>query len=172
MIKYTKAFVAMHWIHGLLIGFILIAAKAKMEHLPETAGDLSQYKGHIILGLIATLLTVIRIFMARKQPELPPLNMSKFRQNLATWIHRLIYVALLATGITGIATAKSANLGSVVLFGADPSVYAGSEGIVKTLASAHEASTNILIVLILLHIVGVVAYQIQGKGNIIKRMWF
>ena len=172
MIKYTKAFVVMHWLHGLLIGFILIVAKAKMEHLPEISGDLSQYKGHIILGAIATVLTIVRILMARKQPELPPLNMSKIRQNLATWIHRLIYVALLATGITGVATAKSANLGSVVLFVAIPSEYTGSESIVKTLASAHEASTTILIVLIFLHIAGVIAYQIQGKGNIIKRMWF
>jgi len=172
MIKYTKAFVAMHWLHGLLIGFILIVAKAKMEHLPDTSGDLSQYKGHIILGVVATLLTIIRIFMARKQPELPPLNMSQLRQNLSKWVHRLIYLALLATGVTGVATAKSANLGSIVLFGADPSQYAGSKDIVKTLASAHEISSTILIILILLHIVGVIAYQIQGKGNIIKRIWF
>ena len=172
MVKYTKSFVAMHWIHGLLIGFILIVANIKMEHLPDVAGDLSQYKGHIILGLVATLLTILRIFMARKQPELPPLNMSKIRQSVASLIHKLIYVALLATGVTGVATAKSANLGSIVLFGADLSQYAGSKDIVKTLASAHEISSTILIILILLHIVGVIAYQIQGKGNIIKRIWF
>jgi len=172
MATYTKSFVAMHWIHGLLIGFILVAAKANMEHLPEAGGDLSQYKGHIILGLVASVLTLVRIYMATKQPEQPPLNMSQARQKLATWIHRLIYVALLATGITGVATAKSANLGDVVLFGADPSVYTGASSITKTLAEAHEASTTALIILIALHIIGVIAYQAQGKGDIIKRMWF
>jgi len=171
MSTYTKSFVAMHWMHGLLISFVLVVAKINMEHLPEVGGDLSQYKGHIILGLLATILTLVRIYLAIKQPEQPTLNMSQARQKIATLIHRLIYVALLATGITGVATAKSANLGDVVLFGADSLVYTGASSITRALAEAHEASTTALIILIALHIFGVIAYQVQGKGNILKRMW-
>jgi len=171
MKKYTNSFVAMHWIHAVLITFVLVGATLSLPDLPQDGSKLAPFKGHMIFGLVLTLLTFIRIYMAKKQPQLPALKMSAFRENIVFWNHRLIYLFLVLSGLSGAATAKSANVGQVVIFGNDPSVYTGPGGITETLATIHGASTTILIGLIVMHIVGVIAYALKGNP-IMKRMWF
>jgi len=171
MEKHTKGFVAIHWVHGAILIFILAGATLTLPHLPEKAAELAPFKGHMILGFVATLLTFIRIYMARKQPELPSLDMGSFRESMVTWNHRLIYVMLVVVGLSGMATAKSANVGQVLIFGKDPSVYTGPGGITETLASVHSVSTTLLMILVAMHVAGVLSYIFQTKTNILKRMW-
>jgi len=127
--KYTNAFSAIHWIHAAILIFILIGALLNLPELPDKGGDLSPFKGHMILGFLATLIVIVRLIMLKKQPELKPLKMDTFRENIVHWNHRLIYIFILLTGISGMATAKSANLGQVLIFGENPSVYTGPDGI-------------------------------------------
>jgi cytochrome b561 len=172
MEKYTKGFAALHWIHAVVLIFILTAATLTLPDLPEKASELAPFKGHMIFGFVATLLTFIRIYMLRKQPELPALNMGSFRESMVTWNHRLIYVMLVVVGVSGMATAKSANVGQVLIFGKDPSVYTGPGGITETLGSVHSVSTTLLMILIAMHVVGVLSYMLKSKSNILKRVWF
>jgi len=127
--KYTNAFSVIHWIHAVILIFILIGALLNLPELPDKGEDLSPFKGHMILGFLATLIVIVRLIMLKKQPELKPLKMDTFRENIVHWNHRLIYIFILLTGISGMATAKSANLGQVLIFGENPSVYTGPDGI-------------------------------------------
>jgi len=170
--KYTNAFSAIHWIHAAILIFILIGATLNLPDLPAKGGDLSPFKGHMILGFVATLIVVIRLLMLWKQPKLEPLNMGAFRETIVRWNHRLIYLFILLTGISGMITANSASLGQVVIFGSDPSVYAGPEGITATLGSVHTASAYILMALIAMHVAGTILYMIKTKENILGRVGF
>ncbi len=170
--KYTKGFALIHWIHGAMIALILIMATFTLPDLPKTASELEPFQGHMILGFIVTLITLLRIYMKSKQPELVALDMDSFRENVVKWNHRFIYLMLIASGITGMATAKSANLDQVLIFGKDASVYTGPGGITETLASLHGASTTLLMILIAMHVAGVVSYILKTKTNILKRVWF
>ena len=170
--KYTNAFSAIHWIHAVILIFVLIGATLTLPDLPAKGGDLSPFKGHMILGFVATAITLIRIFMLRKQPELEPLDMGAFRETIVLWNHRLIYLFLVIVGLSGMATAKSTNLGQVLIFGKEPSVYGGPEGITATLGSVHSASTYILMALIVMHIAGTLLYMVKSKENILGRVGF
>jgi len=170
--KYTNAFSAIHWIHAAILIFILIGATLGLPDLPAKGGDLSPFKGHMILGFVATLIVVIRLLMLWKQPKLEPLNMGAFRETIVRWNHRLIYLFILLTGISGMITANSASLGQVVIFGNDPSVYTGPEGITATLGSVHTASAYILMALIAMHVAGTILYMIKSKENILGRVGF
>ncbi len=170
MEKYTKSFVALHWIHAALLAFLLIGASLKMPDLPKTGGDLSAFKMHMIIGAIATLLLAIRWIMLRSQPHFTLYESSK--QKLVDWSHRLIYLFILIVGLSGVGMAKVSNLGSVAIFGADPSTYAGPTSTVNIFAQIHSVSTTILMILIAMHVAGVVLYTIQTKTQIIQRMWF
>ncbi len=170
--KYTNTFSAIHWIHAAILIFILLGATLNLPDLPAKGGDLSPFKGHMILGFIATVITLIRLFMLWKQPTLEPLDMGAFRETIVRWNHRLIYLFLILTGASGLATAKSTNLGEVVIFGNDPSVYNGSDGITATLGTVHSASAYILMALIAMHIAGTILYMIKSKENILGRVGF
>jgi len=170
--KYTNAYSAIHWIHAAILLFILIGATLNLPDLPAKGGDLSPFKGHMILGIVASILTVIRLLMLWKQPKLEPLNMGAFRETLVRWNHRLIYLFLILTGASGLATANSTNLGEVVIFGNDPSVYNGPDGITATLGSVHSVSAYILMALIAMHVAGTILYMVKSKENILGRVGF
>jgi cytochrome b561 len=114
--------------------------------------------------------TFVRIYLVRNQPELAPLEMGSLRQKIVTWNHRLVYVLLLIVGFSGMATTKSAHIGQVLIFGKDPSVYTGPDGITATLASIHSYAAYGLIALILMHITGTVAYALKTKENVFARV--
>jgi len=170
--KYTNAFSAIHWIHAAILIFILIGALLNLPELPDKGGDLSPFKGHMILGFLATLIVIVRLIMLKKQPELEPLKMDTFRENIVRWNHRLIYLFILLTGISGMVTAKSANLGQVLIFGENPSVYTGPDGITALFSTIHTISAYTLGILIVMHIIGTVLYIMKTKENILKRVGF
>ncbi len=170
MQKYTKDFILIHWIHALILAFLLIGATLKLPDLPKVSGDLAPFKMHIIIGIIAILLLVFRLILLKKQPYIKLYNGAK--QVLVDINHRLIYLIIFIVGISGVATAKLSNLGSIVLFGADASNYLGETSLVKVFANIHSISTTVLMALIAMHIVGVILYTIKTKDKVIKRMWF
>ena len=170
--NYTKIFSAIHWIHAAILIFILIAATINLPDLPAKGEDLSPFKGHIIFGLVATVFTIIRLLVLLKQPKLEPLNMDAFRETIVRWNHRFIYIFLLLTGLSGIATAKSTNLGDAIVFANDPMAYGGPDGITDILATIHSFSSYTLAALVAMHIAGTILYIIKSKENILKRVGF
>ncbi len=170
--KYANSFAAMHWIHAIILIFILIGAIVNLPELPPKGGDLTPFKGHMILGAVATLFTIVRLILLLKQPNLEPLNISPLRESIIRWNHRFIYLFLLVTGISGIATVKSANIDKVVIFGKDISLYSGNDGIVSTFAAIHSFSAYTLLALIVMHIAGTLLYMLKTKENILLRVGF
>jgi cytochrome b561 len=168
--KYTPLFSAVHWIHAIMITLIIGGALLTLPALPTNGIDLAPFRAHMIFGFVVTLVTFARIYLVRKQPELEPLKISALRQAIVTWNHRLIYVFLVVVGLSGMATTKSAHIGQVLIFGKDPSVYTGPDGITATLASIHSYAAYGLIALILMHITGTVAYALKTKENVFARV--
>ncbi len=170
--KYTNTFSAIHWIHAVIIIMLLVGATLNLPELPNRGADLTPFKGHMILGFFSTILTVIRLILLKKQSKLEPLNMDLFRKSVVAWNHRFIYLFLLLTGVSGMVIAKSTNLGSVVIFGDNPEIYSGSEGIASIFATVHSVSAYILMALVIMHIVGTILYMIKTKENILSRVGF
>ena len=172
MQKYTKGFAAVHWIHAILITLVLLGGMLNLPDLPKTGEELAPFKMHMIMGFLVFVVLIVRLVMVKKQPTLKPLEMSKVKEKLVDLNHKLLYIFIALTTISGMVTAKSANVGQVLIFGKDPSVYTGPGGITATLAQIHSISAYILLGLVVMHIVGVIIYIAQGHKDVIKRVWF
>jgi len=170
--KYTNLFSAIHWIHAAMIAAVLLGALLALPALPEIGGDLSPFKNHMIMGFAVTVVTFLRLYLVRKQPELEPLKVDAFRQAVVTWNHRLIYLMLVVVGLSGMATAQISNIGQVLFFGADVSAYAGPGGLVATLGAVHTYGAWILGALIVMHVAGTISYIIKTGDNVLKRVGF
>jgi len=171
MERYSNKFVAIHWIHGLLLGFILIGAKLNIPKLTNTPQNLESYKMHMVMGLIAFALLIVRLILLRREPKLK-IYKDNFKQALVDWNHRLIYLFIFLSAISGMAIAKVSNLGEILFLKANPNSFSGLTPLVKNFATMHSIFTTILMALIAMHVIGVVVYIIKTKENIIKKMWF
>ena len=102
---------------------------------------------HIVTGLAALGFTILQLIWhyAAKSPDPLP-DLSAFRKAAIHWNHILIMFTALAGGVTGVILWQLDNL----------------EGL-------HDLSSNVLIVLFLMHVAGVLFYQFT-KGNTLARM--
>ncbi len=170
MQKYSKKFALLHWIHAILIALVLIGGLVNLPNLPQNGTELAPFKMHMIMGFLVFILLLVRFFMVKKELKLEPIYNDK-KEILVNLNHKLIYIFIALSAISGAATAKSANIGQVLIFGKEPSVYSGPGGITAILGQIHTISAYTLLALIIMHIVGVVSYAIAKDRNIIKRVW-
>lgn len=168
--KYNISAILLHWIIGLLLIFILISGTFILSEIPNTIEKISNFRVHMILGMVITILSVIRIINIIKSKKTDDLQMSKFRLKLLKINHILIYIVVLAIGFSGILLAKSAGLGDIVFFGLNNELYESFKD--YSVGKIHSFLTKVLVFLIVTHILGVLLYSIKNKINITKRMWF
>ncbi len=171
MQKYTKSFALIHWIHAILIALVLVGGLVNLPDLPKSGSELEPFKMHMIMGAIVFVVLIIRVILLKKQPELEPLNVNQTREFFIKLNHRLIYIFIALSAISGAVTAKSANIEQVVIFGKEPSLYSGAEGLTPIFAQIHTFSAYILLALIVMHILGVISYIAKGNKDILKRVW-
>lgn len=168
--KYNNSAVLLHWVSGVLILFVLATGTFVLSEIPNTMEKINSFRVHMILGIVITVLTVIRITVIVKSKKLEPLKVSDFRQKLITFNHIAIYVVLLLVGLSGILLARGSGLGEIVFFGSDAQLYESFKD--YGVGIAHGFLTKVLLFLIVMHIVGVFSYKIKTNESILKRMWF
>jgi cytochrome b561 len=172
MEKYSKCMVRIHWIHGALISFVLLSGGLILSNMPDNADKIGSLKGHIIMGLLITIITLVRIVKVRKHPEMKPLSVGEGREKIIKWNHRLIYIMLLIVGISGMVAAKTSGVGDIVFLGKQAELYADATSFSKLAGGVHAVATKLLMALIVMHVAGIVSYALKTKENILKRMWF
>lgn len=168
--KYNNSAVFLHWIIGFLLLFLLMTGTFILSEIPNTLEKIGNFRIHMILGIVVTILSVIRIVNIIKSKKPEDLQMSKLRLKLMKINHILIYIVVIAIGVSGILLAKTSSLGEIVFFGANHELYDSFKDF--TVGKIHGFLTKVLIFLIITHILGVVSYSIKNKINITKRMWF
>ncbi|RXK03341.1 cytochrome b [Halarcobacter bivalviorum] len=168
--KYNNSAVFLHWIIGFLLIFLLITGTFVLSEIPNTLEKIGNFRIHMILGILISILSVIRIVNIIKSKKPEDLQMSKLRLKLMKINHVLIYVVVIAIGVSGILLAKSTGLGDIVFFGSNNEIYESFKD--YSFGKIHGFLTKVLLFLIATHILGVVSYSIKNKINITKRMWF
>jgi len=172
MEKYSKCLVRIHWIHGALITFVLLTGGLILSEMPNNAEKIGSLKVHMLLGLLITLITFVRIYKVGKHPKMKPLSVSALRQKIVTWNHRLIYVMLVVVGLSGVIAAKASGLGDIVFFGKEAVLYADKTALSELAGAVHAVATKLLMALIVMHVAGIISYMRKTKENVLKRMWF
>lgn len=157
-----------HWASALLILGMLGMGLA-MTRIGEGGAQEALYNAHVGMGLGTLSLTAVRlVVLAVHRWPSPPPGLSRVNERAFTGTHILLYVlliALLASGIGMLALSGMALVpGSIV--------PADIENVPPRMA--HDVLSKVFIVLLLVHVVGVVRYQL-GKGDTLWRMgvpWF
>ncbi|MBP9566123.1 MAG: cytochrome b/b6 domain-containing protein [Sulfurospirillum sp.] len=170
MTRYTSRSIILHWLSGGLLIFLLVTGTFVLSNMPNTVEKLGSLKMHMILGIIATLLSLIRIWVIVRAPKMEDLSMSPFRAMMMKANHIAIYGVIIAIGVSGFVLAQSASLGQILFFGLEKELYGSFKDF--SVGIVHGFLTKVLLFLIVMHVAGVISYAIKTKNNIVKRMWF
>lgn len=166
--KYSKGTIAIHWISAILI-LILFPLGKYMSGIP-TADKMTWIQVHVLLGLLIFLLTILRSILFFT--SLRPVHLdtgSKFNDLLAIGIQRSFYILLLLIGISGISTLIFGGyLDAFMSSTISPELILPHEDILPL--KAHNLLSGLMILLIGMHIVGVIRFNIKHKTNVIKRI--
>ncbi|MDY0321273.1 MAG: cytochrome b/b6 domain-containing protein [Arcobacteraceae bacterium] len=168
--KYQTSAVLLHWIIGAILSVMLVTGTFILSNMPNTIDKIDNFTMHMILGIVVTILSIIRVINIYKSKQPLELPMSKTRAKMMKLNHIAIYAVVILVGISGIIFSQSVSLGDIVFFGKEIELYQSFKD--YTFGVIHGFLTKVLIFLIVTHVIGVLSYSIKNKVNIVKRMWF
>ncbi|MDP3494947.1 MAG: cytochrome b/b6 domain-containing protein [Hyphomonadaceae bacterium] len=178
--RYTAVAIALHWAIALLI-IGMIAVGWIMEAMPGGPGSpkTAIIQIHKSVGITILLLTIARIIWRIMNPPPAEPPMPKLQSLLASSVHILLYVLMLAMPLTGWIMA-SAEIGlhdtryfwTVEMYVPGiPGLPAETrEGIAEGFEQVHSNLAWVIIGLLVLHVAGAVKHQFIDKDGLLARM--
>ncbi len=172
MTKYHPVIIALHWLLALAIIFMLLAGSLVLSETPNSDPEkLNGLAIHMGLGIGILLLTLIRLAVRLRTGAPEPLEGSTPKQEkIASITHVLLYLGVIAMGVSGVAIALSADLGNIVFFGSGQPLPKDFEDFLPF--EVHEIVSSALIGLVALHVAAAVFHQHFIKDGIMSRMSF
>ncbi|OIQ99110.1 hypothetical protein GALL_188470 [mine drainage metagenome] len=190
--RYTKTAVILHWLIAIFI-FFMFALGWYMSDLPKEAPkqmaydlfDLGIYTWHLatevsprtfyfnlhkslgvtILALIA--LRVIWRFMHK--PPAPLASYKAWEKKLATGMHHLLYLLMVALPASGVIMATYSKYG-IKWFGISVIKGLGNNPLREVFVEVHEVVGILLLVVVAVHVAGALKHKIIDKDETLKRM--
>ena len=166
--KYPKSLIIIHWLTVVLF-VIIFYIGITMEEYEFNEANINRYRPHAILGMIVSFLTIIRLFIKKKNKNnLPPdiTYYSPMHEKFVKLVLSLMYPLLIITPIIGFVMIYQTGAFAYDLGGSFPEHAEFNE----TLEKLHKTMVFILAGLIGLHVAGVVLYKIKNGENLMKRM--
>jgi len=166
--KYPKSLIFIHWLTFFLL-IIIFYVGTTFEDYEFNEANMNRYRLHAILGVSVMFLTLIRIYVRRKNlSKLPPhiTYYSKMHQNLVIIVQYLLYILLIFTPMVGFVMVYQTGALTYDLGGSFPT---GVE-FDHNLAELHELAVFSLLALVIVHVAGVIMYKFKTGDNLIERM--
>lgn len=166
---YVPAARVLHWLVAVLvlvvwpIGYVIGFVKDDVK--------LNFYMVHESLGFIVIWLMLARLFVRLLNPPPPPLDESGPRRILASTVHTLLYVALLAQPVLGFLATNAFGF-PLEWFWLVPiwSPIGKSDDLAPLLGAAHYYVGWAILVLFALHIAGVLYHRLVRRDETLQRM--
>lgn len=190
--RYTKTAIILHWLIALGV-FVMFALGWYMSELPKDAAkqnafdlfDLGIYTWnlaeavsprtfyfnlHKSIGVTLLALVAFRVFW--RIIHRPPTMLSSYKvweKKLATGVHHLLYLLMVAMPLSGLIMAINSKYG-VVWFGIDLISGLDNKDLRELFKEVHEIIALILVVVVILHIIGALKHKFIDKDDTMKRM--
>ena len=167
--RYTSVAVALHWIiAALLIGNIVLGFAHESFGKAATPWMMFFHKS---IGMSVIALTLARL--AWRLGHRPPAHdaaLKAWERGLASFIHWLFYVMLLAIPLTGWLLSSSGGRVTSFwgLFGIPPLPISKESG--DLFEDMHELLAKLTIGLVILHVAGALKHHFEGHRHFIGRM--
>jgi cytochrome b561 len=167
--QYHPILVVTHWVVAALVFLMLVVGLFYMKYLPNTNAKIPILAVHMVIGIALILLSIVRL-VVRFSTKLPAQAKSGngFLDMVANVTHMLLYMGVLAMGLSGMGAASQAGLMDIV-FGRSgnplpPNLYIFPARI------GHGYVALGLLALIGLHLAGAAYHQFVRKDHLLARM--
>jgi len=192
--RYTKPAVILHWLIALVV-IAMFALGWYMTELPKEAAkqtafdlfDLGVYTWHLAeevsprnfyfnlhKSIGVTLLALIALRVLWRVSHRPPALLTSYKaweKKLATGMHHMLYLLMVAMPVSGLIMAMSGKYG-VKWFGIDIIAGLDNSTLRDIFKEAHEIIGVIFLIAIILHILGALKHKWIDKDGTMKRMSF
>lgn len=168
--RYHPLLVALHWIVAILLFMALFAGKVALPSLENTNPDkLAALSIHMGMGVTLLVLMLLRLLVRWRTAQPAPADTGNpLLDRLARLTHGALYVLVIAMAASGIALSVSSGLGDAVMgAGPMPESFRGNPA-----RAAHGLLSNLLLLLIVLHIAAALYHQLIRRDGLMARMWF
>jgi cytochrome b561 len=159
--------VIIHWL-TLLLFIAAVYLGHTLDEIEVPKDKMPLYPAHFIVGDLVLILTLIRAYFLRKDGKLPPVEGgSAIANKIATGIHHLLYLLLIALPVTGIIMITTTGLIEALRLN-DASKLPDLEKF--TIHEVHATLVGVLVLTIGLHVLAALYHQFILKDNLIRRM--
>lgn len=162
--RYAKSQVTVHWLAALVIIFLLVTGTFILADLPNTVQKIGNLRIHMILGVLAGSLVIVRVVMRRRLPAAPAAR----GERLARAGHMALNLGILLLAASGLVLAvQSGAFDAVFGNGVLPEDFK-----VFTLRKLHGLLSRVAMGLVALHVLAALYHQFIVKDGLIARMTF
>ena len=167
--QYHPILVVIHWVIAALVFLMLLVGLFYLKYMPNADAKIPILAIHMVIGITLIFLSLARLVVrfSTKLPA-PAKSGNAFFDLLGSVTHMLLYMGVLAMGLSGMGAATQAGLMDIV-FGRSgaplpPNLYIFPARI------GHGYVALGLLALIALHLAGAAYHQFLRKDNLIARM--
>jgi len=166
MKQYSKRSAIMHWVI-----FLLVVAAFYFGHQLDESKDgmqkLSMYPLHFLIGDLALLLVLVRIYFRKKDGEPAPANANPLLNKLAALTHVGLNLSVIAVAVTGVITVATSGVVEA-LKAHDPSLIPDFHNVGAK--EVHELFIGVLFALVVFHVAATLYHQFVVKDNLLRRI--
>ncbi|MEQ1883052.1 MAG: cytochrome b [Burkholderiales bacterium] len=170
--RYTRPAIAFHWIVSIAV-LTLIGLGLYMVDIPRGTPERAFfYNLHKSIGVTVAIVILVRLWWRTKNPPPPlPASMPAWQVTASKISHALLYVCLVVMPISGFSASQFTKYG-VTYFGLFKIPPMGTEDkeIYEMLQGIHEIASEVLIVLLVIHIAAALKHLIIDKDGVFQRM--
>ena len=163
--QYGRGAATFHWVSAILI-IVLLFQGLSMTKLEN--GDLKTtlYQVHVTLGWFVVILSVLRVWWARRDRRPGLLQMPAAEAMAFKWVHYLLVLGALITAASGILLLVGSGIAPV-----SPAVDASEVDGSLIFRNAHLVFALGMIVLLVAHLAGGLLYQRQAGQTFGRMRW-
>jgi cytochrome b561 len=165
---YGRVAVTIHWLTALAI-FGMLFTGLTIANMSVDADKVTLLRGHIIMGTLVGVLTVLRIvwwqFFDRRPKDVAGITPAQARA--AHLVHFALYLVILIMVASGIGTVALSGIGNQ-LFGGAPLPLPSLDALPPL--SAHWIVSRLLLALLVAHIGAALWHQFVKRDQLLARM--
>ena len=170
--RYSPTSVALHWLLAILI-VGMIGVGWYMLSIEDEPGSGQFFTLHKSIGIVVLALVAWRLMWRLGHPPAPlPVSVPAWQVRASKASHRLLYAAMIAMPLLGLAGSAYSKRG-IEFFGlAIPRAVTPNDGLAETLFTAHSVVAWVLVALIAIHVLAALKHLIVNRDGVFERMWF
>lgn len=168
---YTGIARSLHWLVGLGM-LATFGVGIYMSDLPFSPAKLQIYSWHKWAGVTLFLLSVLRLaWRLTHQPPGAVAGMPAWQHAAAEWMHRLLYVLMLAIPLSGWLMSSAKGF-QTVYFGILPlpDLIAKNVALSEILEKVHGSLNLLMVTMVALHAAAAIKHHIIDRDEVLVRM--